>query len=53
MYARNVTLDRSLAKRDFEQNRMPHEKLKRDIPKSIDVNFPTNVATVLDLMSNE
>lgn len=47
----NLTLDCSSwrklvhnGKRDFEQNRVAHKKLKKHI-KGIDINFPENIVT--------
>lgn len=40
-------------KRYVEQNRLEHEKLKRDVRKGFNVNFPKNVDTKFDIMCNE
>lgn len=54
---KNLDLDRSSwrkakhnGKRDFEQNRVAHNRLRRVIRKNHNVNFHKNVATKFDLM---
>lgn len=42
-----------LCKTDFEQNRVAHEKLRRDTANGFDVYIPGNFAAELDLKSNE
>lgn len=41
------------SKREFEQNHVTHERLKREIHKGHDVNFPGNIGTKFDLMWKE
>lgn len=41
------------SKRDFEENHVANEQLKRNVHKVLDVNFPENVTTEFHITCNE